>query len=212
MEKVAEGFMVLGVRHFANGEHHWLAPEGADAEAFGELGKVTELDGYYKPVFSNLKDAENYAMSLAHGECRLASWEMKRPTYHVVEADAYIALVEKDSYALPEDAEEWSDAKMADFERETDCEDIEALSLWDSDSDEEIPEVVGVLAARALDSIDGMSARVVTDGVIAVTDKEYTIDGIRDFVDNYFREGALGCANIEFSHSDGDTAYFAVKA
>ena len=82
----------------------------------------------------------------------------------------------------------------------------------DSDSDEEHPAVVGVLAARALNSIDGMSARVVTDGVIAVKDKEYTIDGIRDFVDNYFCEGALGCTNIEFSHSNGDTAYFVVEA
>lgn len=211
MSKETEGYVVMGVRHFENGEHHWIAPEGADAEAFGELGEVTELEGYCKPLFKNLKDAENYAMSLAHGECRLASWEKKRPTYHVVEADTYLAIVNKDSYALPDDAEEWSDAKMADFERETDCEDIEALSLWDSDSDEEHPEMVTALVTRALNSIDGMSAWEVLAGVIAVKDREYTIDGIRDFVDNYFREGALGCADIEFSHSDGDTAYFVVK-
>ena len=212
MSKETEGYVVMGVRHFENGERHWIAPEGADAEAFGELGEVTELGGYCKPVFSNLKDAENYAMSLVHGECHLASWEKKRPTYHVVEADVYLEIVNKGPYAPPDDAEGWSDAKMADFERETDCEDIEALSLWDSDSDEEHPEMVTALVTRALNNIDGMSAWVVFDCVIAVKDKKRTIGGIRDFVDNYFREGALGCADIEFSHSDGNTAYFAVKA
>lgn len=59
-----KGFVVLGIRRFINGEHHWLAPcDIKEARAFGEQGEVTELEGYEKPVFETMIDAEHYAMS-----------------------------------------------------------------------------------------------------------------------------------------------------
>ena len=210
-EKKVKGFVVMGVRDFCNGEHHWLAPEGMD-EAMGcAEGEVIELEGYGKPVFANMKDAERFAMSLAHGEYTLAQWETGRPTWYVVDVDTYLAIVERDEYAWPEECESWSDAKAADFERECDCEDIVNLALWDSETDEEKIGERTLSAARELDYIDGMSSWVVEDGEIAVTDCELTIEGIRDFVDNVFREGTLGCNSIEFDRSEGKTAYFKVK-
>lgn len=137
-ENKVEGFIVLGIRHYINGEHHWIAPcDIEEAKAFGECGKVMELEAYEKPVFESMTDAENYAMSLAHGKCTLEQWESGRPTWYVVEVDAYLAIVERGIYSLPTEAEMWSDAKVADFERECDCEDIVNMALWDSETDEE---------------------------------------------------------------------------
>lgn len=210
-EKKVNGFVVMGVRDFCNGEHHWLAPEGMD-EAMGcAEGEVIELEGYRKPVFANMEDAERFAMSLAHGEYTLAQWESGRPTWYVVEVDTYLAIVEKDNYNLPKEAEMWGDAKVADFERECDCADIVNLALWDSESDEERISEKTQSAARELNGIDGMDSWVVEDGKIAVIDEEYTIEGIRDFVDNMFHEGNLGCESIEFDRSVGEVAYFNVK-
>ena len=211
-KKKVKGFVVMGVRDFCNGEHHWLAPSDIEeARAFGEQGEVTELEGYEKPVFESMTDAEHYAMSLAHGEYTLAQWETGRPTWYVVDVDTYLAIVERDNYSLPKEAELWGDAKAADFERECDCEDIVNLALWDSETDKEKIGERTLSAARELDYIDGMSSWVVEDGEIAVTDGELTIEGIRDFVDNVFREGTLGCNSIEFDRSEGKTAYFKVK-
>lgn len=211
-EKKVKGFVVMGVRHFSNGEHHWLAPcDIEEAMAIGEQGEVTELEGYEVPVFESMTDAEHYAMSLAHGERTLAQWESGRPTWYVVDVDTYLAVVERDNYAWPAECESWSDAKAADFERECDCEDIVNLSLWDSETDEEKIGARTLSAARELDNIDWMSSWVVEDGEIAVTDGAMTIEGIRDFVDKEFREGTLGCNSIEFDRSEGKTAYFKVK-
>lgn len=132
------GYVVVGVRHFANGEHHWVAPK-YDEEAVGcaDEGEVTEMGTHRKPVFSSLADAERYAMSFAHGECTLAQWETRRPTWYVVEAQAFVAVAERAEYILPSGAEEWGDAKWDDYVRECDCEDIKGYALWDSDTDEE---------------------------------------------------------------------------
>ena len=66
-----------------------------------------------------------------------AQWELRRPTYVIVEESEYNAIMEKDSYAYPLEAEKWSDEKTADFERMSDCDYFMNLRLWDSDSDEE---------------------------------------------------------------------------
>ena len=210
-EKKVKGYVVMGVRDFCNGEHHWLAPEDmAEARGCAE-GEVIELEGYGKPVFAAMKDAERFAMSLAHGEYTLAQWESGRPTWYVVDSDTYLAIVERDNYSLPNEAESWSDAKVADFERECDCEDIVNLAFWDSETDEEEIGESTLSAARELDFFDGMSSWVVEDGEIAVTDDELSIEGIRDLVDVVFSEGALGCNSIEFDRNEGKTAYFKVK-
>lgn len=162
------GYVVMGIRHFMNGEHHWITPERMD-EAMGcAEGEVIELEGYGKPVFANMKDAERFAMSLAHGEWRLAQWESGRPTWYVVDVDSYLFLVEKDSYALPEESESWSDAKMADFERECDCEDIVNLALWDSVSDEDRVSESVLKVMVEINGIDGLAAWV-EDGMVAVS-------------------------------------------
>lgn len=131
-------FVVVGIRHFENGEHHWFAPSGVGMyedtpEPFG--GRIGTA--YRKPLFDKMEDAENWAMSMVHGAWRLAQWETRRPTFIVVEKDTYISIVENVSYAYPEEAEKWSDAKMDDFERECDCEDFMNQRLWDSDTDAE---------------------------------------------------------------------------
>ena len=211
-EKKVTGYVIMGVRDFINGGHDWIAPcDIEEARAFGDEGDVTVLEGYEKPVFESMTDAEHYAMSLAHGEYTLAQWESGRPTWYVVDVGSYLFIVEKDDYPLPKEAELWSDAKVTDFELECDCEDIENLAFWDSKSDEERIGEKTQSAARELDRIDGMDSWVVEDGKIAVKDVEYTIEGIRDFVDNMFREGNLGCESIEFDRSEGDVAYFNVK-
>lgn len=211
-EKKVKGFVVMGVRHFENGEHHWIAPcDIEEAKAFGECGKVVELEAYEKPVFESMTDAEHFAMRLAHGEYTLEQWESGRPTWYVVEVDTYLAIVERDEYSLPLEAEEWSDAKVADYERECDCEDIVNLALWDSETDEEKIGERTLSAARELDNIKWMSSWVIEEGKIAVTDEGLTIEGIRDFVDKLFRAGTLGCNSIEFDRSEGKTAYFKVK-
>lgn len=136
------GFVVVAVRHFMNGKHHWIAPEAGmeyvdDPFAFGENGEV--WSNYYgKPVFEALKDAEDWAMSLRRGEWALAEFEDRRPTFLVVEEKTFIEVMTSEgSIALPKEAEYWSDAKMDDYERELDIRKFEENKLWDSDSDEE---------------------------------------------------------------------------
>lgn len=152
-------FLVLGIRHFENGEHHWLAPEDMEeAKAFGESGSVTELPDYRKPIFSSMKDAENYATSLAHGECTLAQWECRRPTWYVVEEWVYVDMMDKERYSYPREAEAWSDAKVADFERECDCEDIACLAVWNSDDDEERTSEKTLAIVYRLNLLTGLDA------------------------------------------------------
>lgn len=159
------GFVVVGVRHFENGEHHWIAPSVDDvedwieAEAFAEDGKVRQ-NAYYKPVYTSLADAERYAMKYVHGEVTLAQWEKCRPTMYVLEEEQYIEIVERDDYNLPKEAELWGDAKVADFERECDCEDIQALAVWNSDTDEESHSERVLRTVYALNGKDGMNAWV----------------------------------------------------
>lgn len=193
-----EGFVVLGIRHFINGEHHWLAPiDIEEARAFGEQGEVTELEGYEKPVFESMTDAEHYAMSLAHGEYTLAQWEARRPTWYVVEVDTYLEIVNKDNYSLPTEAEKWSDAKVADFERECDCEDIENLALWDSESDvERIPLFV---VARRIDNIEGLSAWVDGDRIAVSPTGRMNKEAVEDYIESV--EG-FPCDEVRWFSSD----------
>lgn len=212
------GFVVMGVRHFINGEHHWIAPDAGDedtrmeAEAFGEDGEVWVND-YYKPVFSSMADAARYAMCKANDECHLAQWEARRPTYYIVDESSYVAIVEKDSYSYPEEAEEWSDAKTADFERECDCEDIEHLAYWDSDNGEDRLSEGVVKTAWAIDDMKGMRAWITPlEGYVSVEGKGLTANGVREFVEEKMRDGTLGwCETIELVRSEGDTATFFVK-
>lgn len=207
------GFVVMGVRHFINGCHEWLAPcDIQEAMAFGEQGEVTELEEYMKPVFESMTDAEHYAMSLAHGEYTLAIWERIRPTWYVVDFDTYLAIVERDEYSLPEEAERWSDEKVADFEREMDCEDIEYLAYWDSENDEDRIAEGGVKTAWAIDDMKGMRAWITREGYVSVEGKGLTANGVREFVEEKMRDGTLGwCKAIELVRSEGDTATFFVK-
>ena len=206
------GFVVMGVRHFINGVHEWLAPcDIEEARAFGEEGEVTEL--YMKPVFESMTDAEHYAMSLALGEYTLALWERTRPTWYVVDVNTYLAIVERDEYSLPEEAEEWSAAKVADFERTMDCEDIEYLAYWDSENDEDRLAESVVKTAWAIDDMKGMRAWITPrEGYVSVEGKGLTANGVREFVEEKMRDGTLGCCEkIELVRSEGDTATFFVK-
>lgn len=183
-EQNNKGFVVLGIRHFINGEHHWIAPcDIEEARAFGEQGEVTELEGYEKPVFESMTDAEHYAMSLAHGEYTLAQWETGRPTWYVVDVDSYLAIVERDEYACPKGCESWSDAKAADFERECDCEDIVNLSLWDSESDEERGSESVQKVIAEINGIDGLTAWL-ENGMVAVSPtKPMNKEAVADYIE-----------------------------
>lgn len=184
-KKKVNGFVVMGVRHFENGEHHWLAPcDIEEARAFGNEGEVTELEGYEKPVFESMTDAEHYAMSLAHGEYTLAQWEKGRPTWYVVDVDTYLAIVERDNYSLPNEAEAWSDAKVADFERECDCEDIVNLALWDSETDEERNQQNILDVARYIDNIEGLSAWVDGDRIAISPTGTMNKEAVADYIES----------------------------
>ena len=209
-EKKVKGFVVMGVRDFCNGEHHWLAPEGMDEARGCAEGEVVELEGYGKPVFANMKDAERFAMSLAHGEWRLAQWETGRPTWYVVDVDSYLAIVERDEYAWPEECESWSDAKAADFERECDCEDIVNLALWDSETDEErMPQKI-LDVARHIDNIEGLSAWIVEDRIAVSPTGMMNKEAVADYI-----ESVEGFPSDEVRWVDSDesvnTAWYEVK-
>ena len=203
------GFVVLGIRHFINGEHHWIAPEREDAAAFAEDGEVRENE-YGKPVFTSLKDAENYAMSIVHDEYTLAQWEERRPTMYVVEECVFVDIVEKDNYTYPECAEKWSDAKVADFERECDCEDIENQALWDSITDTERVSEYMIQVAHALSAVDGLVAWIDEGSKVCVEAKDMTADEIRDFVYGMEDKEPFCRGSIEFNRAEGKTAYFDV--
>ena len=209
-EKKVKGFVVMGVRDFCNGEHHWLAPEGMD-EAMGcAEGEVIELEGYGKPVFANMKDAERFAMSLAHGEWRLAQWETGRPTWYVVDVDSYLAIVERDEYSLPKEAELWGDAKVADFERVCDCDDIVNLALWDSETDEERKPQKILDVARHIDNIEGLSAWIVEDRIAVSPTGKMNKEAVADYI-----ESVEGFPSDEVRWVDSDesvnTAWYEVK-
>lgn len=210
------GFVVVAVRHFSNGEHHWFAPDAKEvedwieAEAFTEEGKVRRNE-YYKPVFTSMADAERYAMSKRHGEWTLAQWEEKRPTFYLLEESAFVSIVEKDDYSLPKGAESWSDAKAADFERECDCEDIEFLSLWDSESDE---ERINEKTAKVIDEInkgmEGVDAWYDDGYVLLHYSKGQNKEACADFIEGMegFPRGKLEWVKSE--EADG-VAYYRVK-
>lgn len=215
-KEVETRFVVLGIRHFENGEHHWLVATRGDAEAFAEEGKVVRDKGWLgdPPAFTSLMDAERYAMSFAHAEYTLAQWEVRRPTLYVVELDAYFDILAQVNYAYPDEAESWSDAKEADFERECDCEDIANLAVWDSDTDKERFGEGALGFARAMNAIDGIHAWVSVEtgsDIVAVLDRDNTIEGLRDFVDNYSRELDLKVKSVEFLYAKDGVAYYTVK-
>ena len=210
-EKKVKGFVVMGVRDFCNGEHHWIAPSDIEeARAFGDKGEVTELEGYGKPVFESMTDAEHYAMSLAHGEYTLAQWESGRPTWYLVDVDTYLAIVEMNNYNLPKEAELWGNAKVADFERECDCEDIKNLAVWDSENDEERVSETVLKVITEINGIDGLTAWV-EDGKVAVSPtKTMNKEAVADYI-----EGVSGFPHgkVKWVKSDEsvNTAWYEVK-
>ena len=204
MKKREGRFMVVAVRHFINDEHHWLAPEAEDASAFGENGSVTK-NAYDKPVFGSMADAERWAMSLSHGEWALSQWEEKRPTFYVVDEEVFLEVVEKDSYAYPPEAEGWSDAKTADYERECDCEDFVNCAFWDSDSDCERNDEAAIVLAREIDGVDGMDAWVTCDDEIAVSSKDGS-KAAREFVESNYGD------ELDFNKQSPDSILFYVKS
>lgn len=212
MKKTNEtGFVVMGVRFFCNEEHHWIAPSDIEeAKAFGDKGDVRELEGYGKPVFESMTDAEHYAMSLTYGEYTLAQYETKRPTWYVVEEWVYVDIVDKDRYSYPSDAEAWSDAKVADFERECDCEDIVNLAVWDSENDEERVSETVLKVITEINGIDGLAAWV-EDGRVAVSPtKTMNKEAVADYI-----EGVSGFPHgkVKWVKSDEsvNTAWYEVK-
>jgi len=157
-------YVVVAIRHFINGEHHWMAPEGAmpygdDPVAFGADG----VNDYGKPLFNTVKEAEDYASSLRHGEWALAQWEERRPTFVVVEDAVFGQVEEQDAYPWPDDCEEWNDAKGADFERACDCNEFMRNRIWDSDADEEF---IGYYIGK-VNEIPGLAAWM-DDGYVCV--------------------------------------------
>jgi len=204
-------YMVVAIRHFSNGEHHWMAPiagmkYGDEPFAFGAVCE----NGYGKPSFDDLHNAENWAMSMLNGEWALAQWEETRPTFVVVDEKVYVETVERDSYPLPDEAEAWSDAKVADFERECDCNGFKEAALWDSDTDEERGEGKIIAAVEEINAVAGLSAWTEDDGLIAVEKhgekKEAVADAI-EAMEGFPRE------ELEWVSSDeaSNIAYFRVK-
>ena len=129
-------FVVVGIRHFMNGEHHWMAPESGvdyadDAEPFGAIGENESR----KPLFGKVDDAANWAMAMQNGEWALAQWEYSRPTFLVIPDEVYAETVGRASYPLPAEAEQWNDAKVVDFERDCDCKGFAKAAVWDSDAE-----------------------------------------------------------------------------
>lgn len=164
-EQTEKMFVVVGIRHFENGEHHWFAPDGSgeyedDPKAFGAEEEYLE----YKPVFAKLDDAENWAMSMYHGAWELASWEYKRPTFVVITDDEWEKLVLDSEYTYPEGSEEWSDEQVADWERADDIRWMMRVCQWDSDSDCERPNSY----VRRVNDCAGLTAWLEDDGTIAV--------------------------------------------
>lgn len=154
-------FMVVAIRQFSNGEHHWLAPESEEHDDPFAFNAIEE-NAYGKPVFGNIKDAEGWAVSLLNGEWVLAQWETSRPVFLVVEESVYHSFMDREEYPYPAEAEEWSDAKSADFERECDIDEFRRNAVWDSDSDEEYVskaevERIGKVIER-INSLEGLSA------------------------------------------------------
>lgn len=217
------GFVVVGIRHFENGEHHWMSPsvdsveDWIDAEAFAEDGKVRK-NAYYKPVYTSLADAERYAMKYVHGEISLAQWEKCRPTMYVLEEEQYIAIVERDNYNLPKEAERWGDAKVADYERECDCEDIQALAVWDSDTDEESHSEKVLRTVYALNGEEGMKAWVTDDDCDSFEvdgledDTSKTIEWVNGMVITAKAKGELPQEiSVGVAWTEGKTVHFTVK-
>lgn len=116
-------------------------------------------------------------------------------------------VVERDNYAWPKECESWSDAKAADFERECDCEDIENLALWDSETDvERIPLLV---VARRIDNIKELDAWVDGDR-IAVSPRGLQKGVLEDYIESV--EG-FPCDEVRWVSSDDsvNTAWYEIR-
>ena len=165
-EQTETKFMVAGIRHFANGEHHWFAPDGTgdfedDPKAFGASDTLNYCG---KPLFERLYDAVNWAMAMVHGAWGLAQWESRRPTFIVIMQDAWTKLIEDPVYNYPKGSEEWSDEHVADWERADDIRWMMTVRQWDSDSDCEHPNSF----VRRVNECEGLKAWLEDDGTIAV--------------------------------------------
>ena len=115
-----------------------------------------------------------------------------------------MAVVEKDSYAYPPEAEGWSDVKTADYERECDCEDFVNCAFWDSDSDCERNDEAAIVLAREIDGVDGMDAWVTCDDEIAVSSKDGSW-AAREFVESNYGD------ELDFNKQSPDSVLFYVK-
>ena len=164
MDNTEPKYIVVAIRHFINGEHHWMAPEGDmpygdSPAAFGARG----INVFGKPLFDKVKSAEDWAMSLRNGEWARAQWEEKRPTFVVLENDKFCEIMWNDAYPWPENCEGWNDAQSADFERACDCNEFMRHRIWDSDADEEF---IGYYVTK-VNAINGLSAWI-EDGYVCV--------------------------------------------
>lgn len=179
MDNTEPKYVVVAIRHFINGEHHWMAPEGDmpygdSPSAFGARG----INLFGKPLFATVKSAEDWAMSLRNGEWALAQHEDKRPTFVVVENDKFSEIMWKDAYPWPDDCEEWNDAQAADFERACDCDEFIRNRIWDSDADEEF---CGYYIGK-VNEIPGLSAWI-DDGYVCVQKHDEHRQAVADAIE-----------------------------
>ena len=198
-------YIVVAIRHFINGEHHWFAPEagmpyGDDPVAFGAFGE----NRYSKPLFSTVKSAEDYAMSLRHGEWVLAQWEDRRPTFVVVEDEVYLKVMESDSAPFPAESEGWTDAEAADYERTCDCDEFMTNRIWDSDSD----EVCLDYFVRRVNAINGLSAWI-EDGYVCVEKPGECKEAVADAIEA--TEGFPRALKFVKSDESANLAWFDIE-
>ena len=165
-EQTEKKFVVVAIRHFENGEHHWFAPDGTekyedDPRAFGAEYRLGYCD---KPLFTKVDDAANWAMAMVHGAWELEQWEFKRPTFVVITDDEWMKLILDSEYTYPKGSEEWSDEQVADWERADDIRWMMRVCQWDSDSDCEHPNSF----VRRVNDCEGLTAWLEDNGTIAV--------------------------------------------
>ena len=165
-EQTEKRFVVVAIRHFENGEHHWFAPDGRgdfedDPKAFGGSDTLNDCG---KPLFTKVDDAANWAMAMVHGAWRLDQWEFKRPTFVIITDDEWTKLILDSEYTYPKGSEEWSDEQVADWERADDIRWMMRVCQWDSDSDCEHPNSF----VRRVNDCEGLTAWLEDNGTIAV--------------------------------------------
>ena len=104
-----------------------------------------------------------------------------------------------------------SAAKVEDFERECDCEDIVNLALWDSETDEERTPQKILDIARHIDNIEGLSAWVDGDRIAVSPTVTMNKEAVADYI-----ESVAGFPSDEVrwvvSDESVNTAWYEVKS